>query len=67
MKNVFSGLLVVVAMALTGCRSVTPVAGPPPDGNTVLNVTIELGELSPVARLVTELPIVASSANSTAP
>ena len=31
MKNVFSGLLVVAAMALTGCRSASPLAGPPPD------------------------------------
>ncbi|MBQ6338614.1 MAG: hypothetical protein IJI36_05650 [Kiritimatiellae bacterium] len=42
MKNIFSGLLVVVAMALTGCRSALPLAGPPPDAWYIPKIKVAL-------------------------
>ena len=42
MKNVFSGLLVVAAMALTGCRSASPLAGPPPDAWHIPKIKVAL-------------------------
>ena len=42
MKNVFSGLLVVVAMVVTGCRSTSPLAGPPPDAWHIPKIKVAL-------------------------
>ena len=42
MKKIIAGLFVAVMVTWAGCRSVTPVAGPPPDAWHIPKVKVAL-------------------------